>query len=173
MQQIQHGCRSWKLLLKTLPASCLLSQTGLCCHGNMLWRSTYWDSAGWQAAVLAVWVLVHSNILTSLRTCDTLQSTKPLWFAFVNPQLCCCCVSLWLCVFQNCLVTQSGVPPFFSNNFHCICCLQKQLFFLLGFTLPQYFPQLIPIVVVSCHCMLSRNTQFVSGAYVFVIHNFS
>ena len=33
--------------------------TGLCCHGNMLWRSTYWDSdsdgwRGWWATALAV-----------------------------------------------------------------------------------------------------------------------
>lgn len=56
VQQIQYGRRSLKPLLKTQSACCLLSQTGLRCHGNMLWRSTYWDSAGWQVSVLAVWV---------------------------------------------------------------------------------------------------------------------
>lgn len=39
--------------LKTQLTSCLLSQTGLRCHGNMIWRSTYWDSAGRQWTVPA------------------------------------------------------------------------------------------------------------------------
>lgn len=55
MAAIQYGCHSISLRqLKTQPASRPLFQTGLRCHGNMLWRSTYWDSAGWQVTVLAV-----------------------------------------------------------------------------------------------------------------------
>lgn len=109
MQQIQYGRRSLKPLrrLKTQPASCLLSQTGLRCHGNMLWRSTYWDSAGWQVTVLAVRVfgpLSPTNILLSLRTCNTQQSTEQSRSAFVSAWIYFVYVywSVCLCLQQKC-----------------------------------------------------------------------
>lgn len=88
VQQIQYGRRSAKAhrLLKIQPASCLPSQTGLRCHGNRLWRSSYWDSAGWQVTVLAVRVvgpLSPINILPCLRICNTHQSSEQSRFAFV------------------------------------------------------------------------------------------
>ncbi|KAF6720896.1 hypothetical protein FQA47_010991 [Oryzias melastigma] len=50
VQQIQDGRRSGEPHRRMKqPPSCLLPQTGLRCHGNMLWRSTYWDSAGWRS----------------------------------------------------------------------------------------------------------------------------
>lgn len=92
-QQIQYGRHSSPSVLvhlKTQPALCLPSQTGLRCHSNMLWRSTYWDSAGWRVTVWAVWAFgpfSPTNILPSLTTGSTQQPTEQARFAFVSPRL--------------------------------------------------------------------------------------
>lgn len=99
VRQLQYGRHSLKplILLKTQAASCLLSQTGLRCHGNMLWRSTYWDSAGWQVTVLAVRVfgpLSSTNLMPFLRTCSAHQSAEQPWFAFTSAGKYSVCIGL-------------------------------------------------------------------------------
>lgn len=91
MQQIQYGRRPLNPLtpLKTQAASCFLSQTGLRCHSNMLWRSTYWDTAGWHVTVLAVRVFSpcsHTNILHSESPQHTAVYRAPR-FAFVRARI--------------------------------------------------------------------------------------
>lgn len=77
--------------------------TGLCCHGNMLWRSAYWDSDsdGWRGrrvTALAVWgfglVLPHSEpcLSESPSTADLSCSNATAMEAF-RPLF-----PLWICV---------------------------------------------------------------------------
>lgn len=166
VQQIQYGRRSIKPPLRTQPASCLLSQTGLRCHGNMLWRSTYWDSAGWRVTVLAVWVsgpLFPTNILPFLRTCNTQQFKDQSRFAFVSSWLHFVC--LLVCSTNATLKTSSSDIRMWCAifpNFSVLCCLQSQ-YRLLGFTF--HSPHFIAIVAVYCHDKLSGNSQFVIRAY--------
>lgn len=87
---------------ETQPPCCRLSQTGLCCHGNMLWRSSYWDSAGWQVTVLAVRVFGPLSLpqtscpLWEPAPRSSLQSNRGLPLSRLECTLCLC---IGLCVF--------------------------------------------------------------------------
>lgn len=124
MQQIQYGRRSLKPLRlpRARPASCLLSQTGLRRHGNMLWRSTYWDSAGWQVTVLAVRVFGPLSPHKHPALSENLQHTA----VYRAIEVCLClrlnvlCVCVLVCVSLSAaemlpkglshLITASDVP---------------------------------------------------------------
>lgn len=149
LQQIQYGRRSLQRLrrLKARRPACLPSQTGLRRHGNMLWRSFYWDSAGRRSTASAVSVfgyLFLTDILPSLRTCSMQQCAEQLSFAllFTLIYFMCVCLKVFVCSTKW---TSSSITSFSEEQ------LMNQIFILV----PQFhFSQFTGTYINCCGFML-------------------